>query len=87
MGLRAMDAVIYNQCQDVGQRTGSRVRLVLPTAVGVIPLIYALLQAGQMRTDQARIELILVATVWVLFVSSLMGPPHPLATEKPLLRG
>ena len=50
-------------------------------------MIYALLQAGQMRTDQARIELILVATVWVLFVSSLMGPLHPLATEKPLLRG
>jgi hypothetical protein len=66
-------SIIYRQYQYVGQRTGSRVRLFLPTTVGVIPLIYALLQAGQMKTDQARIELILVATVWTLFVSSLMA--------------
>ncbi|SRR5713101_121017 len=68
-----VSSIIYNQSLYRGQRTGSRVRIVLPLAVGVIPLLYALLQAGQLRYDQARIELTLVAAVWTLFISSLVA--------------
>lgn len=66
-------SIIYNQSPYRGQRKGSIVRLVLPVGVGEIPLVYALLQIFQMRSDQVNIELILVVSVWTLFACSLLG--------------
>jgi hypothetical protein len=66
-------SIIYYQSLYGAQRRGSIVRLVLPVGVGEIPLIFALLQIFQMRSDQATIELFLVVVGWALYAWSVFA--------------